>query len=162
MSPKKTIKENYIAETFGNRVRLRVCGLLFRDDKLLLVKHKMDDYDLWAPPGGGVEFNESIEECLEREFYEETGLTVMVKEFLFLSEHIKPPLHAVELFYHVVAKDFSLTPGREPEIKGRNILQEFRFIDHKDLLEIPREELHFALKSCTNPIQLLDKSGHLK
>lgn len=158
---KKTNLAKSATKVFGNKVRIRVCGLLYREDKLLLIKHQMDDYYLWAPPGGGIEFGESVEETLRREFKEETGLVVEIGDFLFLTEHLKPPLHAIELFYQVKASKFDVSLGVEPEVDGRNLLLEFRFVGEDELAELKREELHSSLKSCTNPIELLDKRGHL-
>ena len=89
------------AEIYGNKVRLRVCGLCWQGDSLLLVKHKMGDKGLWAPPGGGIEYGESVDYALKREFLEETGLKIAVNKFLFGCEFIKKPLHAVELFFDV-------------------------------------------------------------
>ena len=90
-----------IAQIYGNRVRLRVCGLCWQGDSLLLIMHKMGSNDFWAPPGGGVEYGEPIEDALKREFLEETGLTVAIEKFHFGCEFIKAPLHAVELFFQV-------------------------------------------------------------
>ena len=153
---------NSVGKVFGNKVRLRVSGLLFKGDKLLLIKHRMDDYELWAPPGGGVEFGESLETTLIREFKEETGLTIEVKEFLFLTEHVRPPLHAVELFYHVASDKFNVNLGADPEIERPDFLQEYMFTGVAELQKIEPGERHTCLKSCTNPIVLLDKRGHLK
>lgn len=157
----KTNLTNSIKKVFGNKVRIRVCGLLYKNEKLLLIKHQMDGYHLWAPPGGGVEFGESIETTLIREFKEETGIAVEVQEFLFLSEHIANPLHAIELFYHVTAKDFNISPGHDPEIK-HNILIDFQFIGADELGNINIENRHQCLKSCTYPIELLEIRGQLK
>ena len=43
---------------YGNRVRVRVCGILIQEDKILLINHKGvgEKGSLWAPPGGGLEF----------------------------------------------------------------------------------------------------------
>ena len=55
-------KDNIIANKFGNRLRIRACGLLIKEKKILLIKHeglgKLNA--LWAPPGGAVEFGETI------------------------------------------------------------------------------------------------------
>jgi 8-oxo-dGTP diphosphatase len=47
-----------------------------RDGRILLVRRADDG--TWCLPGGRVEFGESIVECAEREFLEETGSTVVV------------------------------------------------------------------------------------
>jgi 8-oxo-dGTP diphosphatase len=52
-------------------------GILIENGKLLLVKRaKEPDLGKWAVPGGRIEENETAEECLKREFKEETGLDV--------------------------------------------------------------------------------------
>ena len=44
----------------------------------------------WRVPGGGLEKNESIAECGEREVMEETGLVVKVATVAFLREFVIP------------------------------------------------------------------------
>lgn len=44
----------------------------------------------WQLPGGGLEKNESLAECGEREVYEETGLRVQVTGVAFLREFVVP------------------------------------------------------------------------
>ena len=56
---------------------------------------------LWAPPGGGMEFGQSVRDNLKREFREETGLTTEIIRYLFINEFLKPPLHAIEIFLEV-------------------------------------------------------------
>src|SRR6478735_2451882 len=89
-----------ITQKYGNRVRLRACGLCWRGNALLMVNHKfLTSGDFWAPPGGGVEFGQPSQEALAREFKEETNVTIAAGSLLFTCEFIKPPLHAVELFF---------------------------------------------------------------
>jgi len=52
--------------------RPSVYGVLVEGDKVLLSK-QWDGYDF---PGGGIYIHETIDEALEREFWEETGLKV--------------------------------------------------------------------------------------
>ena len=70
---------------------------------------------VWMPPGGGLEFGETLEVCLEREFREETGARIEVGEFLFLNELIEDPYHAVELFYRVRQTGGEVRLGSDPE-----------------------------------------------
>src|SRR5262245_33334448 len=95
--------DNEITKIYGNRLRVRVCGLCWDGESILLVNHKMTSgKDLWIPPGGGVEFGETLEMALKREFLEETGLEVTPTQFAFGCEFIMEPLHSIELFFNVV------------------------------------------------------------
>lgn len=148
-------------EVFGNKVRLRICGLCFKNDAILLVKHNIDGDILWAPPGGGIKFGESLENCLIREFEEETSLTIVPGNFLFITEYNNPPLHAIEMFYEVKNFSGNLILGSDPKIDDSTILQDIGFFDQEGLSQLPLEQLHSCLKICNNPIELLDKRGHL-
>lgn len=65
-------------------------GLLIKDDKILLSK-QWDGYDF---PGGGVEIDESIEETVVREFWEETGLKVKpLYPFYVMTSFFKPQVY---------------------------------------------------------------------
>lgn len=52
-------------------------GVLIENGRILLINRaKEPDLGKWAIPGGRIEENETAEECLKREFKEETGLDV--------------------------------------------------------------------------------------
>ena len=53
-------------------------GIVKKEDKYLMV-HVLK-MDIFTFPGGGVEENESLEECVKRELLEETGIEVKVIE----------------------------------------------------------------------------------
>ncbi len=65
--------------------RIGVKGLLFREGKVLLL-HRRNDLDLhpglWDLPGGAVEKGDGLEGALVREFQEETGLKVEVRNLV--------------------------------------------------------------------------------
>lgn len=129
-----------IANIYGNRVRVRVCGLCYDGDALLLVNHQsLGKADFWAPPGGGVDFGLSIAETLKKEFLEETNLTIDVGPFAFGCEFIHPPLHAIELFFHVSRLSGTLQKGYDPELQ---IIKEVAFLTPQQILALPAEQLH--------------------
>ena len=64
--------KEYVVPTSELTFRPSVYGILIKDDKVLL-SPQFDGYDF---PGGGMDIDESIDEALEREFWEETGLKV--------------------------------------------------------------------------------------
>ncbi len=64
-----------------NRPVLGVSTLVRRGESVLLVRRgKAPLRDIWAFPGGSVEFGESLAEAAAREVLEETGLTVAIGE----------------------------------------------------------------------------------
>ena len=62
--------------------------LVDSDGKIILIQRKSDTFDgYWALPGGIVELTETVEEALEREMREETGVIVKTKEILGVFSH---------------------------------------------------------------------------
>jgi 8-oxo-dGTP pyrophosphatase MutT (NUDIX family) len=68
-------------------VRTRVI-VLHEGRMLLLSPHQLGDG--WRLPGGGLEMDESLYECGEREVLEETGVLVKVTRVAFLREWVVP------------------------------------------------------------------------
>lgn len=124
---------------YSNKLRVRSCGLLFEKNKILLVELKSPIIDewIWMPPGGGVEFGESLKEALTREFLEETGLSISVKEQIHVNEVIEPPIHAIEFYFRVERTGGSLSLGKDPE-SGENeqILRNIGFFSRKELMSM--------------------------
>jgi len=59
------------------RTRVGVGVLIVRDGRVLLgVRRGSHGAGSWAPPGGHLEFGESVEACARREAAEETGLAL--------------------------------------------------------------------------------------
>ncbi|HYG39058.1 MAG TPA: NUDIX hydrolase [Cytophagales bacterium] len=156
-------KSSEILKAFGNKVRIRACGLCVDDNKILLIKHLQigKNGHLWIPPGGGLNFGESIEECLIREFKEETGLTVSVKDLRFVYEYLQPPLHAVELFFKVEIIEGTLIKGIDPELSPQNqMIDEVKFCDNDFLNSHSPDYFHGAIGIAQNIEGLLKLKGY--
>jgi 8-oxo-dGTP diphosphatase len=151
-----------INEIYGNRVRLRTCGLLVKDECLLMVNHySLSKGDFWAPPGGGVHFRERAQEGLKREFLEETGLNVTIGDHLFTCEFIRDPLHAVELFFKVDLVDGVMHTGHDPELAATDqIIQDVRFLPWTVLQGLNKETLHGAFGLIHRPADILQLNGY--
>lgn len=128
-----------IAETYGGRVRVRVGALLFDDDKhpasLLLVEHNgmHDARPFWTPPGGGVEFGESLAGALRREVEEETDLVVRVGPLRYVLDFVRPPLHAVSFYFECYAESGTLQTGSDPELGEAQLIRSSRFVRFEEL-----------------------------
>jgi 8-oxo-dGTP diphosphatase len=140
--------ENGSELSFSKKVRVRVCGVLIEDNAILLVKHEglgSKGY-FWSPPGGGVEFGESVEQTLIREFQEETGLTVKVGQFLLFHEHIDSKFHALELFFTVHRVSGTAALGIDPELEGKTAMMvELRSFSFTEIQEMPLEIYHSGI-----------------
>jgi 8-oxo-dGTP diphosphatase len=154
---------NQVHKIFGNKVRLRVCGICINNDGILLVNHRgLTQGDFWAPPGGGINFGETAHECLEREFAEETGLHVSVGDFLFACEFIDKPLHAIELFFSVTPLMGKLKNGSDPEMGVNQIIEEVKYFSWKDIELIKKGELHGIFNYLTDRSKIDCLRGYFK
>ncbi|RYC70365.1 MULTISPECIES: NUDIX domain-containing protein [Spirosoma] len=150
-----------VLKLYGNRLRLRVCGLYREDDRLLMVRHRgigpTDTF--WCPPGGGAQFGETAPDALTREFIEETGLSISVGELLFVNEFMLPPLHAMELFFDVRATGGSIRQGIDPEMGlDEQIISDVRMMSFDEIKRYPPEEVHDLFRYC----QSMDDVFHLR
>jgi 8-oxo-dGTP diphosphatase len=149
-----------VAKVYGNKVRVRACGICWHDDKLLMVNHSgITPTNFWAPPGGGVEFGQSIEEALKKEFLEETGLHVAAGEFLFGCEYIEQPIHSIELFYSITETKGKLKTGCDPEIQ---IIKDVKFLTTAEILSLPDVELHGIFRFLDTPDGLKNLRGFFR
>jgi len=149
-----------IEAVYGHKIRVRACGLCWKGDRLLMVNHKgLADGGLWAPPGGGLEFGETAEERLKKEFLEETGLHVSVDAFQFACEFISGPLHAIELFFRVTITGGTLQKGHDPEL---DIIDDVRFMSPSELAVIPASRVHGILLRVTSADELKTLNGFFR
>ncbi len=153
-----------VQETYGNRLRVRVCGLCRLNESLLMVNHAgLRDGPFWAPPGGGMEFSQSAEANLVREFREETGLEVRVGKLMFVTEFLRPPLHALELFYEVTVTGGRLATGQDPEMEPtRQLIQEARFLTTEEMDVLPAEAKHGLFGRVPTSGRIWELNGYFR
>ncbi|AII53256.1 NUDIX domain-containing protein [Hymenobacter sp. APR13] len=146
-----------LLNAYTGQVRVRVCGLLVHHDTLLLTAHRgllPGEAPFWSPPGGGWQFGETIQECLRREFREETGLDVTVGRFLHLHEYKADDLQAIELFFEVTPDDPAAVPrlGSDPEhAAGEQLLTQVAFVAPRELVVLPAAQVHPMLRQIISP-----------
>jgi 8-oxo-dGTP diphosphatase len=88
----------------------RAYGVAFRHDasEVLLVRAHLEGTagGVWWLPGGGIDWGETPEAALQREFAEETGLVVQSLDLLNVSSDIRErpngdELHTIRIYFYV-------------------------------------------------------------
>lgn len=151
-----------------HNIQLTVDAVVFGYDSgnisVLLVKRKFEPFkDAWALPGGFVLDDESLEEAVERELAEETGVKINYLEQLYTFGGIgrDPRGRVVSIAYFGLVKPnaFKLTASTDAkEANWFNIekLPELAF-DHKKILNIAIERLRGKITYEPIGFELLDK-----
>jgi len=100
-----------------NRPRIGVGILISHNEQYLLLKRKgAHGEETWAPPGGHLEFGESLIECAKREAYEETNVHIKDILFLTITEDIFIPQEKHYITLWVAANyDAGTVQNNEPE-----------------------------------------------
>ena len=93
-------------------VKVRVSAVVVKEGSILLVRHRRRGLSYYALPGGRLEEGESVEECLVREFHEETGYTVKREGLLFVADVVPPAWALAEQVLNLVFAA-RLVDGRE-------------------------------------------------
>lgn len=95
--------------------RVRVAGILIEDDKILLTEQDVTKNRHWSLPGGGLEYGETIEQCIIREMKEETGLDVVIEGLLYVCDHFQDGAHIVHVTVSLTRKGGILGTGNGAE-----------------------------------------------
>jgi len=95
----------------------RVCAVIIKDNKILLMRRIKEGQEYFVFPGGGIEGNESVEDAIIREVKEELSLDAKIDKLLFEMEN-----RGQEESYFLI-KEFSGIPelsGPEKERMNEN------------------------------------------
>lgn len=82
--------------------RLTVDAVVLKNDQVLLVKRKHPPFkDMWALPGGFVEYGETTEEAVNRELQEETAVTMKIRRLVgvYSDPQRDPRGHTISVVY---------------------------------------------------------------
>ena len=151
-----------------NKIQLTVDAVVFGYDSgnisVLLVKRKYEPFkDGWALPGGFVLENENLEEAVQRELVEETGVKINYLEQLYTFGDLErdPRGRVVSIAYFGLVKPnaFNLrasTDAEEAEWFNIKKLPKLAF-DHKKILKIAIERLQGKITYEPIGFELLDK-----
>ncbi|MGC9166421.1 MAG: NUDIX domain-containing protein [Thermoplasmata archaeon] len=95
-----------------------VDGILFKDNKVLLIKRKNEPFKgYYALPGGFVEYNETTENAITREMKEETNLDVKIKGLfgVYSDPRRDPREHVISIVYELDVENMNFKAGDDAE-----------------------------------------------
>ncbi len=112
-------KYSALERAYSNSIKkpsLTADGILVSDAKIVLVKRKNEPFKgRYAIPGGFVEYGETVENCVVREFIEETGLRTSIDRLLgvYSDPGRDPRGHTVTVAFVLTLQGGSLTDSDE-------------------------------------------------
>lgn len=148
-------------------IKLSVDAVVFGYEEgnisVLLIKRKYDPFKgQWAIPGGFVINNESLEEAVERELFEETGIKINYLEQLYTFGNPKrdPRSRVVSVAYFGLIKPsafkiFASTDAEEVQWFKINELPTLSF-DHEEILQLAITRLQGKITYEPIGFELLD------
>lgn len=119
---------------------IRVYGLVFHRQHLLVVDEFIFGKQVTKFPGGGLEYGEGTRDCLKRELKEECGLEVEIgphfytTDFFQQSQFHQKPLQVVSIYYLVNLNDDISLPELKKECVEDSI-EGFRWLPISELSE---------------------------
>lgn len=113
-----------------------VAGIIINQNKILIGKRKDKDIGggKWEFPGGKIEVGETNSEALERELYEELGISVKIGKELMNYEHVfKTTIYNIT-FMEIIDYEGEICNNAHSEIKWVKFLNlpEYDFISGDD------------------------------
>tara|TARA_Y100000589_G_scaffold144218_1_gene137737 strand:- start:3325 stop:3771 length:447 start_codon:yes stop_codon:yes gene_type:complete len=113
---------------------VRVYGLLFKEDKILLTDEIRFGQKFTKFPGGGLEFGEGTIDCLKREFLEELNQPIMDIKHFYTTDFYQPSAfnpndQIISIYYTCKLK------GKQ---KFKTVSKQFDFDEDKEMAQIFR------------------------
>lgn len=126
-----------------NSIVAAASAIVSNEEGKILV-HRRVDNDLWALPGGGMEFGESIADTVVREVYEETGLRVSPS---YVVAVYSDPKHVFEYADGEVRQEFSVCIACELIEGELRISDESREVKFAAPSEIEKLAMHPRIRA---------------
>ncbi|WP_405291288.1 NUDIX hydrolase [Algibacter sp. Ld11] len=149
-------------------IKLSVDAVVFGYEEgnisVLLIKRKYDPFQgQWAIPGGFVENDESLEDAVDRELFEETGIKINYLEqlYTFGKPDRDPRGRVVSIAYFGLVRPnafklYASTDAEQAQWFNINDLPKLSF-DHKEILKTAVERLQGKITYEPIGFELLDK-----
>jgi len=121
----------------NNLIVPRTGVIILRNNEILLTYSIYGKDEFWLVPGGGIEFEETMEECAIREVKEETGVDIKIEKFLYLREYIpyNGKDHVIDILFLGKIIGGKIRVGKDPDHTNQAI-KKVKFIPIDKLKEL--------------------------
>ena len=134
----------------ADRFNIRIYGLLFDRNRVLVTDEFRLGMYMTKFPGGGLKFGEGTIDCLKREFLEEMNTPIEIISHFYTTDFYQPTTHLptvmqlLTIYYHVKAdKPFLFrTTDKKNDIPNVDGSQCFRWLS---MDELEKEEFTFPI-----------------
>lgn len=124
--------------------RVGIGVLIFNQNRILLGQRKGSHGALtWSPPGGHLEFGETLEDCAMREVQEETGLKLDTPKMLAVTNDV---FHTEDKHYVTIFFRADFPEGQEVQNLEPHKLIEWNWVEVEKL----PENLFLPMKNLLN------------
>lgn len=115
--------------------RVRARAIIIHEDKIVSMYRERQGRIFYTFPGGGMEGNESEEDCVKREVFEEFGLIVKAIKKVYTYEN----KNSIEHFYIAewISGEFGSGEGEEYQENRNNGVYLPKFIEISDIPTLP-------------------------
>lgn len=125
-------------------------GIIYDREKTQVLLIKRRDVPVWVLPGGGIEPDETEENAVLRELFEETGLTCSVQKKIgtwYPTNKLSAPLHVFECVRDVGNKDVFHPQEESKEVAFWPIsdLPKYTFFLHEEILKKSLQQGKFPI-----------------
>lgn len=124
-------------------IRISVRAVILHKNKLLAVRHKGKTkltraiVNYWAIPGGGLEADEPVLDCLKREIIEETGIKPEIGNLMYVQQFMFNGKGYLEFFFNITNAHEYLKVDLSKTTHGIKEIEEIKFIDPKTTKILP-------------------------
>jgi len=114
------------------KANVRVSGIVFKEEKVALVKHENKHNGVYyLLPGGGLERDETIEECAIREVKEEIGLDVKIKSLAYYEDVVSDDDHTLHLIFRC-----EIIGGKVENLDPDKKVKDIIFMDEEEFRKV--------------------------